>query len=258
MTGRYHRPEDLLREFRAPVMLVDDPEHAERLRRRTVANLQGLQARSVVRRQIVRSWRKRFLVAALILFPTGALAATWSVFRVPSREHSSEGRVESRLVARRTPAPAPAAGSDENPAAPAVNGAEAVPEVRKESLVAGSDVLTHARAARRVVPRAVTRESSALAFDDVAAGAASRSTLAAENALMQAAMGAVRSGDDTRAVALFADFLSRYPRSPLAQNAEVERFLARHYLGAHPNGMAEEEARRVGAPISPPAPSARP
>ena len=34
MTGRYRRPEDLLREFRAPVMLVDDPDHAERLRRR--------------------------------------------------------------------------------------------------------------------------------------------------------------------------------------------------------------------------------
>ena len=145
----------------------------------------------------------------------------------------------------------------------------------RSAIVSGPDVFTPARAAHRVGSRAVpsrTSVSSAVAFDDGAVGAASRSSLAAENALMQAAMGAVRDGDDTRAAALFGDFLSRYPRSPLAQNAEVERFrclerlgderaaarLARRYLGEHPNGMAESEARRVGAPVSSPGPTARP
>jgi hypothetical protein len=85
------------------------------------------------------------------------------------------------------------------------------------------------------------------------------STLAAENELYRRAVAAARGGDDARAVGLLDVFLSRFPRSPLAQNAAVERFralvrsgrrdgaarAADQYLSAYPNGFAREEASRV-------------
>jgi ferric-dicitrate binding protein FerR (iron transport regulator) len=88
---------------------------------------------------------------------------------------------------------------------------------------------------------------------------AGTSTLAAENELYRRAVAAARMGDDAHAVGLLDTFLSRFPGSPLAQNAAVERFRAlvragRHdgamraanqYLSAYPNGFAREEALRV-------------
>jgi outer membrane protein assembly factor BamD (BamD/ComL family) len=85
------------------------------------------------------------------------------------------------------------------------------------------------------------------------------STLGEENALMQRAMSAARRGEEARAVELLSQLLVGYPGSPLAQNAEVERFramrrlgdvaaasrAARRYLGVHQDGMARDEARRL-------------
>jgi hypothetical protein len=94
---------------------------------------------------------------------------------------------------------------------------------------------------------------------DVNVSPVGTSTLAAENELYRSAVAAVRGGEDARAVGLLDTFLSRFPRSPLAQNAAVERFRAlvragRHdgaaraadqYLSAYPGGFAREEATRV-------------
>jgi hypothetical protein len=91
------------------------------------------------------------------------------------------------------------------------------------------------------------------------------STLAIENALLQRAMSAARSGDDRRAVQLLDELLSRYPTSPLAQNAKVERMRAfarlgdqsalsresRRYLAEHPDGFARDEARGGVLPSTP-------
>jgi outer membrane protein assembly factor BamD (BamD/ComL family) len=83
--------------------------------------------------------------------------------------------------------------------------------------------------------------------------------LAEQNRLLAAAMDASRASDDRRAIALLGDLLARYPSSPLAQEAEVQRFRAlarsgdrreaarraRQYLAAYPNGFAREEAKTV-------------
>jgi hypothetical protein len=85
------------------------------------------------------------------------------------------------------------------------------------------------------------------------------STLADQNALLQAAQEAHRSGNDARAVAKLDELLAKYPASPLGQEAHVERFRAlermgRHpaavsearlYLAAYPNGFAGDEARSI-------------
>ena len=91
------------------------------------------------------------------------------------------------------------------------------------------------------------------------------STLAAENELYWRAAASVRGGDDAHAVGLLESFLSRFPGSPLAQNAQVEHLralvrLGRHaaaaraaerYLSVYPHGFASEEARRLLAPAGP-------
>ncbi len=83
-------------------------------------------------------------------------------------------------------------------------------------------------------------------------------------------MSAARAGDDRKALAAFEGFLSRYPTSPLAQSAEVERFRAlkrlgrvdqaarkaRQYLAAYPSGFARAEAQALaveslGSPSAP-------
>jgi outer membrane protein assembly factor BamD (BamD/ComL family) len=113
----------------------------------------------------------------------------------------------------------------------------------------------------------VTASSATVAVEGAPAASATHadeagSTLTAENELYRRAVSSVRGSDDSRAVGLLDTFLVRFPRSPLAQNAEVERLralerLGRHdaavhaaqqYLSAYPRGFASEEARRLLAP----------
>ena len=91
------------------------------------------------------------------------------------------------------------------------------------------------------------------------------SSLAEQNRLFQAAMGARQSGDDRRALALLDQLISRYPGSPLEQDARVERFrtlkrlgrgddatqAARRYLAEHPDGFARDEARQMALEPAP-------
>jgi outer membrane protein assembly factor BamD (BamD/ComL family) len=90
------------------------------------------------------------------------------------------------------------------------------------------------------------------------------SSLAAENRLLQAAMAARQQGDAPGAVQLAGELLARFPNSPLAEEARVERMRAllaggnpaaaaaeaRSYLSDYPQGFARQEASRVlGGPI---------
>ncbi|XXX78381.1 FecR domain-containing protein [Sorangium sp. So ce134] len=86
--------------------------------------------------------------------------------------------------------------------------------------------------------------------------APARASLTAENALLQSAMAARRGGQPRRAVERLDLLLGRYPDSPLAEIARVERLRAiemlgdkertaaeaRRYLKDYPQGFGREEA----------------
>jgi FecR protein/Outer membrane lipoprotein len=88
---------------------------------------------------------------------------------------------------------------------------------------------------------------------------AESSTLAQENDLYAAASRASREGNDALAISDLSGLLARYPNSPLAQNARVDRFRAlnrsgrgqeavaqaRRYLADYPNGFARDEAKAL-------------
>jgi ferric-dicitrate binding protein FerR (iron transport regulator) len=84
--------------------------------------------------------------------------------------------------------------------------------------------------------------------------------LAAQNDLFDRAATARRNGDGTAALAALDTLLARYPTSPLAQNAMVERMrilrgtdpgraavAAREYLRRFPSGFARQEAEAAVA-----------
>lgn len=90
--------------------------------------------------------------------------------------------------------------------------------------------------------------------------AAPRGTLAQANALLASALEASRQGNDTLALTRLDELLRRYPDSPVADNARVERFrtlrrlgrdqdaarAASKYLKGDPDGFARDEARELG------------
>ena len=87
------------------------------------------------------------------------------------------------------------------------------------------------------------------------------STLNEENRLFQQAAQAERSGQTAAALGSLNQLARQYPRSPLAQNAMVQRFrllsragraaeasaAANEYLSAFPQGFAQQEAQSVSA-----------
>ncbi|WP_437690300.1 FecR domain-containing protein [Sorangium sp. So ce176] len=89
-----------------------------------------------------------------------------------------------------------------------------------------------------------------------ARGGPARASLAAENELLQGAMEARRQGQPRRAIERLDRLLGRYPDSPLAEIARVERLRAigmlgdkdrtaaeaRRYLKDYPRGFGHEEA----------------
>lgn len=81
------------------------------------------------------------------------------------------------------------------------------------------------------------------------------SDLQYQNALFAAAIAAKRRGDTAGALREIDQMLSRYPSSPLAENAKVERMrmqsghaavlAARDYLSRYPQGFARSEAEAI-------------
>jgi len=92
---------------------------------------------------------------------------------------------------------------------------------------------------------------------ETAAHSMKRTSLPVENRLYQSAMRAKLQGRDDHVVRKLEGFLQRFPHSPLAPDARIERFRAlrrlgrteeaargaRKYLAEHPGGFAQDEAR---------------
>jgi outer membrane protein assembly factor BamD (BamD/ComL family) len=84
------------------------------------------------------------------------------------------------------------------------------------------------------------------------------SELSTQNDLFAQAVAAKRNGQNAAAVAAFERFLARYPASPLAETATVERMkllatydpgraaaAARDYLARFPRGYARRDAEAI-------------
>jgi len=146
--------------------------------------------------------------------------------------------------------------------------------VTRVAVFEGVVVVRHAGSEARVAAGEQWPESCAVASQAVAASAAatpppvahtapaasSGSTLSEQNDLFAQAMAAKRRGDEAAALSGFDRLLARYPRSPLAENAAVERMrllrgsdpvraaqAARAYLARYPNGFARVEAEAIAA-----------
>jgi hypothetical protein len=101
---------------------------------------------------------------------------------------------------------------------------------------------------------------------------ARKGELAAQNRLYQAALDARNQSDDTRAVTLLKELVTKYPDTPLRQEAQVERLRAlkrlgdysgaardaRHYLAEHASGFARDEAQELIWGPTPTAPASEP
>ncbi len=87
------------------------------------------------------------------------------------------------------------------------------------------------------------------------------SSIALQNELFADAAAARRRGDNAGALASFEALLSRYPQSPLAESATVQRMrllesnnpsaaknAARQYLARYPQGYARTDAARIAQP----------
>jgi len=107
-------------------------------------------------------------------------------------------------------------------------------------------------------PPVATHASSGSSSAHGPAAAAPASSLGEQNDMFADAMAAKRRGDSGEALADFDRFLTRYPSSPLAESATVERMrllrsvdpgrapsAARQYLGRYPNGFARAEAETI-------------
>jgi len=243
------RPEGALRALAAEKPPAEGAAQARARRERTLAHMRGLQARAAVRREIGASFRRRVLVAAALLIPSGALGASylpWSKLvpavhveapSPPGAPASSASRAKTRAgVERSTSTPATSE--------PAVSTEVAPPSTPSAEPPASNTARSVA------TPRPEAARSS---------GVTETSTLADENRLMQSALLAAREGQNGRALRLLTELQSRFPGSPLAQNAMVERFRAlrrsgdrsgaeqqaRRYLEEYPHGMASDEARQL-------------
>ncbi|HEX8791845.1 MAG TPA: FecR domain-containing protein [Polyangiaceae bacterium] len=107
-------------------------------------------------------------------------------------------------------------------------------------------------------PVAATRPASGSSAARALGSVAPASSLGEQNDMFADAMAAKRRGDSGEALADFDRFLARYPASPLAESATVERMrllrgadpgraavAARQYLGRYPNGFARAEAETI-------------
>jgi hypothetical protein len=122
---------------------------------------------------------------------------------------------------------------------------------------AGAAEPAPAAAAAGAASRPVGERAASL--PGTAAAAARSGTLAEENSLFQAAVDARNRGADREALDRLGGLLSRFPGSPLAGEARVERMRAlqrlgqpldaareaRRYLADYPGGFAHDEARRL-------------
>jgi hypothetical protein len=145
--------------------------------------------------------------------------------------------------------------SSEMPAPAAALGAAAPSPEKEVTRHDAAQKTVTASPALMAAPKAAL--PSAANLDDAQLG-----TLAEENTLFQSAIEARRRGDDASVANQLAALLSRFPGSPLASEARVERMRAlsrlgrteeaareaRRYLAERPDGFARDEAKRLVMP----------
>jgi FecR protein len=132
-----------------------------------------------------------------------------------------------------------------------------VPTASSADLVKRPSVSANPRPVARAEPEFKPAQATADAAGGPAIAKASTTDLANQNRLFSDAMSARDQGDRMRAASLLAEFIRRYPDSPLTQDAYVNRFrvlsqagdqaaasrAARAYLSLYADGFAVEEAR---------------
>lgn len=117
-----------------------------------------------------------------------------------------------------------------------------------------SGVATIAPAIDASPKKSIDKKPAAAASASVAASP----MLAEQNAAYRVALDAKHRGDAAAAVAAFASFEAKYPASPLAESAMIERMrltpdrgraaaIARAYLVKYPVGLARKEAEQIAA-----------
>jgi len=119
-----------------------------------------------------------------------------------------------------------------------------------------SAIVDRARGVTPLVPSVSPRSSEPLART-----AKEASSIAQQNRLFAEANAARKQGDNARAVSSFEQLIARYPTSPLAEGAAVQRMLvlknidptagrsaARQYLARYPQGYAKKDAEKLAQP----------
>jgi hypothetical protein len=148
------------------------------------------------------------------------------------------------------------AGMEWSSAAPDTASRTALAEPPKEAPVAAGGAPVQAGGAARTAP---SHRGHAQAHSPGRDDGSNSSTLGDENRLLASAIAAAKSGNYGDAVDTLDDLLRRYPTSPVAPEAHVQRFRileqsgnvaaaareARTYLALYPEGSAREEAKRL-------------
>jgi hypothetical protein len=207
----------------------------------------------------------RFSVRVSPRLPAGTLtsvAVTEGLVQVDSRGQQvfiGPGQQWSSQTVSLEPTPAPTS-TPEEPAG-AVSTARGMFSARARGARVGErplEVSVRTDDAARPPPiRNSERSNPSVAAN--ASANARQSTLGEENQLYAQALARAGAGDLAQALTGLAALIRDYPRSPLAQSAQADRFRlleqagnksaaaqeARRYLSAYPNGFARVEARRI-------------
>ncbi|HEX3854199.1 MAG TPA: FecR domain-containing protein [Polyangiaceae bacterium] len=109
--------------------------------------------------------------------------------------------------------------------------------------------------------RASSVSSEQQALEPAQRPAKEASSIAQQNELFAEANAARQQGDSSRAVSYFEQLIARYPSSPLAEGAAVQRMIllagmnpaagrsaARQYLVRYPQGYAKNDAEKLAQP----------
>jgi ferric-dicitrate binding protein FerR (iron transport regulator) len=134
------------------------------------------------------------------------------------------------------------------------------PERVAQSISSARKLSAHGEPQRAVMERAAASDPSTARDSAVQpqSGAKEASSIAQQNELFSEAAAARRAGDSARAASAYELLMARYPASPLAESAAVQRMnllgtsdpvsakvAARQYLARYPQGYARNEAEAL-------------
>jgi hypothetical protein len=254
------RVRDLMKGFGDPVVPAPDGDVSERARTRALPRIEAsLRAVAATNARRSRTRKVALLagIAAMLAIGIASAAVLSHAAFSPSPSPSAPASIEAPSVAVGV-APARVAPPSA-PAEPSSNATEA-PNQDEPPIASSSP------SAPNVVGPRVAKQP-----DHKASSPPEVSTLSDQNRLLSSALEARKRGDDARALGSLNELLQKYPSSPLAQEARVERLRclerlgqknaaadeARRYLTDYPDGFAREEAKGQALP-APSAPKSKP